>query len=56
MNDGGGSNAALWTFVLYIAGVLFLAALANRLLRHRSFLSEYFLGSRSLGVWARDPR
>ncbi len=52
MTGGGGSNAALWTFLVYIGGVLFLAALANRLLRNRSFLGEYFLGSRSLGVWA----
>ena len=52
MTGAGGSNAALWTFLVYISGVLFLAALANRLLRNRSFLGEYFLGSRSLGVWA----
>ncbi len=45
-------SPALVTFSLYIAGVLVLAWLANRLLRHRSFLSEYFLGSRSLGMWA----
>jgi len=47
-----GDNAALIAFALYIAGVLILAAAANRLLRSRAFLSEYFLGSRSLGVWA----
>ena len=29
-----------------------LAALSNRLLQKKAFLSEYFLGSRSLGVWA----
>lgn len=45
-------SPALVTFSLYIAGVLVLAWLANRLLLHRSFLSEYFLGSRSLGMWA----
>ena len=45
-------NAALYTFCAYIAGVFFLAWVANRLLRDRSFLSEYFLGSRGLGVWA----
>jgi Na+/pantothenate symporter len=45
-------NAALITFALYVCGVLSLAWFANRLLRGRSFLSEYFLGSRSLGVWA----
>jgi Na+/pantothenate symporter len=43
---------ALTTFVLYIGGVLALAWLANRLLREKNFLSEYFLGGRSLGVWA----
>lgn len=47
-----GGNAALTTFALYICGVLALAWFANRLLKGRSFLSEYFLGSRSLGVWA----
>ena len=46
------SNAALWMFIVYIIGVLVLAGFANRLLKNRSFLSEYFLGSRSLGVWA----
>ncbi len=45
-------SPALVTFSLYIGGVLVLAWLANRLLQHRSFLSEYFLGSRSLGMWA----
>ena len=47
-----GGSAALTTFALYICGVMALAWFANRLLRGRSFLSEYFLGSRSLGVWA----
>jgi sodium/pantothenate symporter len=47
-----GGGAALTTFGLYIFVVLALAWFANRLLRGRSFLSEYFLGSRSLGVWA----
>ena len=50
--DAPGSSAALWMFLIYVGGVLVLAWLANRLLRQRSFLSEYFLGSRSLGVWA----
>lgn len=48
----GGSNAAIVTFSIYIVGVLVLAWLSNRLLQSKSFLSEYFLGSRSLGVWA----
>lgn len=47
-----GSNAALVTFLGYTAVVFVLAAAANRLLKGRDFLSEYFLGSRGLGVWA----
>ncbi|MFK7819837.1 MAG: hypothetical protein AB8G99_14040, partial [Planctomycetaceae bacterium] len=47
-----GSNAALLTFLAYTAVVFVLAGLANRLLKGRDFLSEYFLGSRGLGVWA----
>ncbi len=47
-----GSNAALLTFALYTLVVFGLAILSNRLLQKKSFLSEYFLGSRSLGVWA----
>lgn len=47
-----GSNAALVTFLIYTLVVFALAALSNRLLQQKSFLSEYFLGSRSLGVWA----
>ena len=49
MSEG---NAALYTFLVYILVVFGLAWLANKLLRERSFLSEYFLGSRSLGIWA----
>ncbi|MDA1051084.1 MAG: hypothetical protein O3C40_11485 [Planctomycetota bacterium] len=48
----GGSNSAIITFLVYIVGVMVLAWLSNRLLQSKSFLSEYFLGSRSLGVWA----
>ena len=48
----GGSNAALITFLVYIAAVFGIAWLSNKLLQTKSFLSEYFLGSRSLGVWA----
>ena len=47
-----GSNAALITFLIYTLAVFGLAALSNQLLKSKSFLSEYFLGSRSLGVWA----
>ena len=46
------SGAALTTFLIYTLAVFGLAAASNRLLRSKSFLSEYFLGSRSLGVWA----
>lgn len=48
----GGSNSALFTFLLYTIAVFVLAGVANNLLQKKSFLSEYFLGSRSLGVWA----
>lgn len=47
-----GSNAALVTFIIYTLAVFGIAAMANRLLRGRSFMSEYFLGSRGLGMWA----
>ncbi len=50
--DDAGAYAALVTFVAYIAGVLLLAYLSNLVLQSKSFLSEYFLGSRSLGMWA----
>jgi Na+/pantothenate symporter len=46
------SNAALVTFIIYILAVFGLAWLANRLRSGKSFLSEYFLGGRRLGVWA----
>lgn len=45
-------SAALVTFLIYMVAVFGLAALSNRLQRSKSFLSEYFLGSRGLGVWA----
>ena len=45
-------NAALVTFLVYMVGVFGLAWAANRLLQEKEFLSEYFLGSRGLGVWA----
>jgi len=38
-------------FVLYILGVFALAAGSHRVLVKRSFVSEYFLGSRGLGAW-----
>jgi Na+/pantothenate symporter len=48
----GSANAALATFTIYTIAVFGLAWAANRLLRSKSFLSEYYLGSRSLGMWA----
>lgn len=45
-------SSALATFLIYTLAVFGLAALSSRLLKDRNFLSEYFLGSRSLGVWA----
>ena len=50
--DAAGSNAALVAFVIYTLAVFALAAASGRLLRKKRFLSEYFLGSRGLGVWA----
>jgi Na+/pantothenate symporter len=46
------SYVTMATFVVYIAGVFVLAALSHRLLSKKSFLGEYFLGSRGLGSWA----
>lgn len=45
-------SSALVTFLVYTLAVFGLAALSSRLLKGKNFLSEYFLGSRSLGVWA----
>jgi len=45
-------NSVLFTFLIYILGVFVIAWLSNKLLQNRNFLSEYFLGSRGLGVWA----
>ena len=48
----GSNYSAIFAFAIYIALVFVLAVLSNRLRQSKSFLSEYFLGSRSLGVWA----
>lgn len=48
----GESNAALTVFLVYTLAVFGIAALSNYVFKDKSFLSEYFLGSRSLGVWA----
>jgi len=46
------SSTALIVFLVYTLAVFGVAAFSNYLLKQKSFLSEYFLGSRSLGVWA----
>ena len=45
-------NAALVSFTIYMVLVFVLAGLANRQQTGKSFLNEYFLGSRNLGMWA----
>lgn len=47
-----GSNAALITFLIYTAAVFLLAMWSNRVAKGKEFVGEYFLGSRSFGVWA----
>lgn len=47
-----GSNSALLTFGVYTLVVLGLAVLSSRIQKGKGFLSEYFLGSRNLGMWA----
>ncbi len=49
---GEGSNAALITFGIYTAAVFLLAVLSNRATKGKEFVGEYYLGSRSFGVWA----
>ncbi|MGB0599009.1 MAG: sodium:solute symporter family transporter [Rubripirellula sp.] len=46
------SNTALMTFAIYTLAVFLLAVLANRASKGKEFVGEYFLGSRSFGVWA----
>ena len=48
----GATNAALITFGIYLLFVFFLAWLSSRVRSKKEFVSEYFLGSRGLGVWA----
>ncbi|MBA62016.1 MAG: hypothetical protein CMJ76_06580 [Planctomycetaceae bacterium] len=50
--QGQSDNAVLITFLIYVIAVFVIAGLSNKLLQNRNFLSEYFLGSRGLGVWA----
>ncbi|MDA1275287.1 MAG: hypothetical protein O2960_14760 [Verrucomicrobia bacterium] len=48
----GATNSALISFAIYLVGVFFLAWLSARVLKGKEFVSEYFLGSRNLGMWA----
>lgn len=50
--SGTAGNSALITFAIYLVGVFILAALANRLQGKSEFASEYFLGSKNIGMWA----
>lgn len=47
-----GSSAALVTFGLYSLAVFVIAWLSHKVLLKRKFMSEYFLGSRNLGLIA----
>lgn len=44
--------ATILTFLVYIIGVFVLAGLSHRLLDQRSFVADYFLGSRGLRSWS----
>jgi len=44
--------ATIAAFVLYIGIVFLIAAVSHRFLKKESFLSEYFLGNRSLRSWS----
>ena len=46
------SITTMVVFLLYIIGVFVLAGMSHQLLSKKSFLSEYFLGSRGLGTWS----
>ena len=50
--QSSGSNAAIIAFMGYMCIVMFLAWLSSRVAQKSSFLKEYFLGGRNLGVWA----
>jgi sodium/pantothenate symporter len=50
--ESGATNSALISFGIYLLGVFFIAWLSARVLKGKEFLSEYFLGSRNLGMWA----
>jgi len=46
------ANSALVSFAIYLLGVFVLAWLSSRVRQKKEFVGEYFLGSRSLGLWA----
>jgi Na+/pantothenate symporter len=46
------SAITISVFVAYVVGVFIIAGLSHRILGKKSFLAEYFLGSRGLGTWA----
>ena len=50
--QAGVDTSPLIFFGIYLLGVFALAWLSNRVGRGRSFVGEYFLGSRSFGMWA----
>ncbi len=45
------SDAAIVSFAIYLAIVFLLAWFANRAQQGKSFVGEYFLGSRNIGLW-----
>jgi Na+/pantothenate symporter len=52
VEPAGFAASATLTFLVYTVGVFILAWLSHRILAQREFLSEYYLGSRGLGVVA----
>lgn len=46
------ANSAIFAFLAYMSAVMLLAWLSSRVVQRSSFLNEYFLGSRDLGIWA----
>ncbi|QDT13262.1 sodium:solute symporter family transporter [Planctomycetes bacterium K23_9] len=46
------SSGALIAFAIYTIAVFGIAVLSNRFAKGKEFAGEYFLGSRSFGVWA----
>lgn len=45
------SGPAMVTFAIYLFVVFLLAWMANRAQQGKSFVGEYFLGSRNIGLW-----